>query len=293
MNLLVELILAITISGILAINTIAKTGRDLDELITNNTATYLRGIASTGLANYIATHRRTLAGLTGMRVGLNAENAGITDVSGTIKANPSIADLINGNFLPFAFPNIAPNGQPVFLLIGHDGGPLGTNCGASATDNCIVYGAVCTGDAASTPTRWGAFNLRGVQDELRAGWLASRVGGQGVVSTSQAISGIRLAGATFVQTAFTVGGAPPIGTVCALTIDGNARYIQRGDTRDPSLQGSLSVLGSLRLSNLQSLVITDDVKDDSGVSICTSSQRAVLGVDATSRSIVVKCTSSP
>ena len=206
---LLELMLAIAITGMLAVYGVQEVANKSDNVAAEGTAQHLTTVAA-------AAQQHTLLNYTALSDG--------TDVAATlVDLEPTVAELRAANRLPGAFPATAPGNQAVRVFIAR------SNCPGV---NCLLTSSACTAQA---------FTVRGrVREELATTVVAS-MKGMGGRSFADAPATVRGASMNMANPLGAVTGI-----VCASTSVDTAIYqqfVRVRDTRDPDLRGGLTVQG--------------------------------------------------
>lgn len=207
---LTELIVALMIVSVLAVYATARIQRDSEEAIAKGGAVYLE----------------TVAGALQQHAMLNFnELANNMDVTSTVAdLTPTIAEMITAGRLNAGYPTSMPTRQSVSLTIARQ------NCPGP---NCLLTGLVCT----TTPITLGGTATR---FDLASTMMAEQngIGGQSLPGAGATIRGPNI------NTPNPMGNVE--GIVCGSAAVDTAmwqQFVRIGDTRDPNLQGPLTVAG--------------------------------------------------
>lgn len=213
---MLELMIAITVSAIIALYANAELSERSKENIARSSGVYLNTIAQ-------AVERHVLMNFNDLANGV--------DVAGTaVDLRPTMAELIALNRLRAGYPAVSPTQQTVRIDI------IRTNCPGV---NCLLQSLVCT----TTPITMGSADTRFDLAVL----MVEEQGGRG--GWSQLGSG----GANIRGPALNV--ANPIGNVEGIVCGSgfvdvgmfNA-FVRIGDNRDPALTGNFTVAGTTTLN---------------------------------------------
>lgn len=212
---LVELIIAVAVSALLAIYASAQLARNAEEYIAEAAGTYIAAVAGAVethvLVNYLAYENGTPI-------------AGLADI-----LQPTVPELVALGRLNPGFPSGAgavPTRQSLIIQVTPQ------NCPGPA---CTLQTLACT----TTPVTMGG----GVTRFDLASTMVSAQGGRGAQSMQGNGGVVR---GPLINTANPIAGAPE-GIVCGSSIVDTALYnsfVRLNDTRDPNLQGSLTVQGT-------------------------------------------------
>jgi hypothetical protein len=214
---LVELIIAVSISALLAVYAQSALMKQAEESLATASGTYLSTLAN-------ATQQLVL-------VRWNDYSQGLAVAGYANPLEPTIAELTAGAYLNAGFPPSMPTRQTATVSV--------------VTSNCP--GATCRLDIQACTT--GPVNLGGGPARLDlASTMVSAQNGNGVQTLNLPVGGYRLIGPK-------MNIPSPFGTVegivCGTSMVDTTLYntfVKINDTRDPNLQGNLTVAGSTNLN---------------------------------------------
>lgn len=236
--MLVELLIAVSISALLSIYLSAKNRQEAEESLAEGSATYISQVASAAQQHVL----------------LNWSNyANNTPVPGVaILLQPTIAELVTLGRLNGGFPSAAgslPTRQSLAIRITRNSCP-----GAS----CQVQVLACT----TTPVRLGGTTTR---FDL-ASTMMSKQGGSGGQS-------LQNAGAVIRGPALNVPN--PMGNVEGIVCGSGSvdtalfeRFLTLNETRNPNFQGPVSIAGATNINNSLAVTGPTTLSDDTAVGGC-------------------------
>lgn len=216
---LVELIIVLSISAIIAVYAQARIVHDSEEVLAQGSGTYIQQVAAAAEQHALTNYEALAAG---------------TDVPSTADdLHPTIPELIVEKMgLNPGFPS-GPGSMPTRQEVRID--VLKQNCPGA---NCTLQTLVCT----TTPVTLGSANVRydlaQVMVDLQRG-----IGGQSLQTNGATIRGPVL------NTPNPFGNVP--GIVCGSSTVNTAlfqQFVRVRDTRDPNLQGNFTVEGATTLN---------------------------------------------
>lgn len=212
---LVELIIAVTVTALLAVYASAEMARKSEESIAEGAGTYIAAVAGAAethvLLNFLAYENGTPV-------------AGVANL-----LQPTVAELVALGRLNPGFPS-APGSVPTRQTLALNVTPL--NCPGPT---CTLTTLACT----TTPVNLGGavtrFDLASTMVSVQGGR-----GGQSMQGSGAVIRG------PLINTPNPIAGNPE-GIVCGSSIVDTAlfnTFVRINDTRDPNLQGALTVQGT-------------------------------------------------
>ena len=216
---LVELMITLSIVGLLSIYAQNKAVRDAEEVLAEGSALYISAVANAAQASTLNNFNEY------------ANNLPVPGIA--VPLAPTLPELLALGRLTPGFP-VAPNSLPTRQSLQITVQPAG--CPGAA---CTLRVLVCT----TTPVTMGGANVR---FDL-ASTMTQKQGGGGAQSLNG--SGGVLNGPMVVNLPNPL--APAEGIVCGTSSIDTALYqafVRRGDTRDPNLAGNLTVAGTTTLN---------------------------------------------
>lgn len=215
---LLELMITISIAAILAVFANAIILKQSEEVLAQGSGTYLQQVAAASEQHALTNYEKLANGV---------------DVPSTaVDLRPTVAELVAEGLLNGGFPS-GPGAMPTRQGVRID--ILRTSCpGAS----CQLLTLVCT----TTPVTLGGVNVRYDLAQTMVDQQGG-IGGQALQNAGGVIRGPVL------NVANPLGNVP--GTVCGSSnVNGSLfdQFVRVRDSRDPDLQGSLSVQGATTLA---------------------------------------------
>jgi len=235
---LVELIIALSISALIAMYAAAQLTNEVEETLAEGSGEYLRLVAA-------AAEQHTL---------LNFDNyANNIDVAGVATdLQPTVAELVTLGRLNGGFPSAVgslPTRQTARIDITR------TNCPGP---NCTLLALVCTTTAVNLGTGPTRFDLASTMMSAQNG-----AGGQSLQNAGTVIRGPAL------NVPNPVGNVE--GVVCGSSTVDTAllqRFLVLNETRNPNFQGPVSIAGATTISNNLTVTGTASITADTSVGTC-------------------------